>query len=105
MLKESIEKLLYEYPILSKEKFTNHNFARYLKNDVPTLLDSYLNLPEIYSIQASPGNGSWANIPWIAIFNKLVTESVRFGFFIVYLFEADFSGVYLSLNQGTASVK
>lgn len=86
MLKQTIEKLLYEYPIVNQEKFKNHNFPRYLKNDVPKLLDNSLNLPEIYSIQASAGNGSWANIPWIAVFNKLVTESVRFGFFLVYLF-------------------
>ncbi|MEH2137037.1 MrcB family domain-containing protein [Nostoc sp.] len=105
MLKQTIEKLLYEYPIVNQEKFKNHSFPRYLKNDVPKLLDNSLNLSEIYSIQASAGNGSWANIPWIAVFNKLVTESVRFGFFLVYLFQADCSGVYLSLNQGTASLK
>lgn len=105
MLKDILEKVLDQYPIVSKENFKNHSFGRYLRNDVPVLLNSYLNLPNIYSIQASPGNGSWANIPWIAIFNQIVTDSVRYGFFIVYLFQADFSGVYLSLNQGTASQK
>jgi 5-methylcytosine-specific restriction protein A len=61
-----------------------------------------LELPEIYSVKASAGNGSWAKVPWIAIFNKLVTESVMSGFYCVYLFRADFSGVYLSFNQGIA---
>ncbi|MEG4517903.1 MULTISPECIES: MrcB family domain-containing protein [unclassified Microcoleus] len=32
----------------------------------------------------------------------MVTESVQSGFYCVYLFRADFSGVYLSLNQGIA---
>ncbi len=105
MLENIIERVLSEYPIVSKENFKKHLFASYLRNDVPASLDTYLKLPDIYSIEASPGNGSWANIPWIAIFNKFVTESVRFGFFVVYLFRADFSGVYLSLIQGTASQK
>lgn len=105
MLKQTIEKILREYSTFSKEIFKNHEFATYLRKDVPVLLASYLNLSDIYSVKASPGNGAWANIPWIAIFNKLVTETVRFGFFIVYLFPADFSGVYLSLIQGTASQK
>ncbi|MDB9375937.1 MrcB family domain-containing protein [Nodularia sphaerocarpa] len=105
MLKEVIEALLHEYPKVSRENFKNHEYPRYLKKEVPKLLNSSLNLPDIYRIDASAGNGSWANIPWIAVFNKLVTESVRFGFFIVYLFQADCSGVYLSLNQGTASLK
>ncbi|WP_413173163.1 MrcB family domain-containing protein [Anabaena azotica] len=105
MLKEVIEDLLYQYPKVSREKFKNHEYPRYLKNEVPRLLNESLNLPDIYSIQASAGNGSWASIPWIAVFNKLITESVRFGFFLVYLYQADFSGVYLSLNQGTASLK
>lgn len=105
MLKEVIEALLNEYPKVSRENFKNHEYPRYLKKEVPKLLNSSLNLPDIYRIDASAGNGSWANIPWIAVFNKLVTESVRFGFFIVYLFQADCSGVYLSLNQGTASLK
>lgn len=105
MLKKIIEKVLYEYPIVSKENFKGHSFASYLRSDVPASLNNYLNLPNVYSIQASPGNGAWANIPWIAIFNKVITESVRSGFFVVYLFSADFSGVYLSLIQGTDSQK
>ncbi|WP_445242575.1 MrcB family domain-containing protein [Microcoleus sp. Pol12B5] len=23
-----------------------------------------MELPEIYSVKASPGNGSWAKVPW-----------------------------------------
>lgn len=105
MLQEVIKSLLDEYPKVIRENFKNHEYPRYLKKQVPKLLATSLKLPEIYSIQASAGNGSWAKIPWIAVFNKLVTESVRFGFFLVYLVQADYSGVYLSLNQGTASLK
>jgi 5-methylcytosine-specific restriction protein A len=105
MLQSVIEKVLHEYPIVSKENFKNHPFASYLRNDVPSLLSKSLNLLDIYSIKASPGNGAWAWVPWIAVFNKLITDSVTSGIFLVYLFRADFSGIYLSLSQGTASQK
>lgn len=105
MLQSVIEKVLHEYPIVSKENFKNHPFASYLRNDVPNWLSKSLNLLDIYSIKASPGNGAWAYVPWIAIFNKLITDSVTSGIFLVYLFRADFSGIYLSLSQGTASQK
>jgi 5-methylcytosine-specific restriction protein A len=101
-LRESLEKIMFEYPLVSNDNFKGHSFASYVRNVVPKSISASLELPEIYSVKASAGNGSWAKVPWIAIFNKLVTESVMSGFYCVYLFRADFSGVYLSLNQGIA---
>jgi 5-methylcytosine-specific restriction protein A len=101
-LRESLEKILWEYPLVSNDNFQGHSFASYVRNVVPKSISASLELPEIYSVKASAGNGSWAKVPWIAIFNKLVTETVQSGFYCVYLFRADFWGVYLSLNQGIA---
>jgi len=101
-LRESLEKIMFEYPLASNDNFNGHSFASYVRNVVPKSISASLELPEIYSVKASAGNGSWPKVPWIAIFNKLVTESVKSGFYCVYLFRADFSGVYLSLNQGIA---
>ncbi|MEG4407671.1 MrcB family domain-containing protein [Microcoleus sp. MON2_D5] len=101
-LRKSLEKIILEYPLVSKDNFKGHSFASYVRNVVPKSISASLELPEIYSVKASAGNGSWAKVPWIAIFNNLVTESVQSGFYCVYLFRADFSGVYLSLNQGIA---
>lgn len=53
-----------------------------------------------YLIKASYGNSNWANIPWIAIFDKEITVTAQEGYYIVILFNADMSGFYLSLNQG-----
>jgi 5-methylcytosine-specific restriction protein A len=101
-LKELLEKIMIEYPEVSKNNFKGHQFASYFRNDIPISIETLLKLPDIYSIKASVGNGAWAKVPWIAIFNKLVTESVTSGFYCVYLFRVDCSGVYLSLNQGIA---
>ncbi len=51
-------------------------------------------------IKGSIGNGVYVEIPWIGIFNKKITCSAQKGIYIVLLFNADYSKVYLSLNQG-----
>lgn len=56
--------------------------------------------PNIYHVAVSVGIGRWAEIPWVSIFIKNLTTSATRGYYIVYLFSADGSGVYVSLNQG-----
>ncbi len=60
---------------------------------------SFIN-KENYLITGSAGQGNWADVPWIAVFDKEITTSATIGYDIAYLFRADMSGVYLSLNQG-----
>lgn len=55
---------------------------------------------EKYNIVASCGKGRWAEVPWLAIFETSITDSATRGYYIVFLFKSDCSGVYLSLNQG-----
>ncbi len=45
--------------------------------------------------------GTTAEVPWIAIYPPGTVASAQLGFYVVYLFAADGSAVYLSLNQGT----
>jgi 5-methylcytosine-specific restriction protein A len=101
-IRELLEKVLSEYPEVSKEGFKGHQFSSFFRKKIPRSIEESLDLSDIYSVKASAGNGAWAKVPWIAIFNKLVTESVNSGFYCVYLFRVDCSGVYLSLNQGIA---
>ncbi|MEA5465858.1 MrcB family domain-containing protein [Leptothoe sp. PORK10 BA2] len=102
-IKELLHKVLLEYPEVSKEGFKGHQFSSFFRKEISSLIKESLDLSDIYSVKASTGNGAWAKVPWIAIFNKLVTESVTSGFYCVYLFRVDCSGVYLSLNQGIAA--
>lgn len=101
-VKELLDRVLLEYPTVNKESFKGHQFSVFFRKNIPGVINKSLDLPDFYSIKASAGNGAWAKVPWIAIFNKLVTESVTSGFYCVYLFRVDCSGVYLSLNQGIA---
>jgi hypothetical protein len=44
-------------------------------------------------------------VPYLAIIDTRLTPGVQTGFYIGYLFKADGSGVYRSLNQGTTETE
>jgi len=51
-------------------------------------------------VKASPGQGNWVGVPWIAFLDERETTTTQNGVYCVYLFREDMSGVYLTLNQG-----
>lgn len=53
-----------------------------------------------FFVKGSAGQGNWAKIPWLGIFDKNMAKGPRQGFYLVYLFSEDMTKVYLSLNQG-----
>jgi hypothetical protein len=58
-----------------------------------------------WTVKGSVGIGTVAEVPWIGIYPEGSTASAQSGFYAVYLFAADGSAVYLSLNQGTEQVR
>ncbi|UOK56169.1 DUF3578 domain-containing protein [Bacillus sp. OVS6] len=82
----------------------NEIAKKFLEMTPKTIIEILLE-KRIYKVQASVGQGNWTETPWIGIFNKRITETATKGFYIVYLFREDMSGVYLSLNQGTTYIK
>ena len=55
-------------------------------------------------VRWSVGQGNWATIPWVALLDPGVTDRVSRGVYAIFLFRADLSGVYLTLNQGTTEM-
>jgi hypothetical protein len=53
-------------------------------------------------IQWSAGRGNWATVPWVAALDSRETSKTSEGVYLIYLFRADLSGVYLTLNQGAS---
>ncbi|MGD1320090.1 MrcB family domain-containing protein [Chryseobacterium sp. 2R14A] len=87
-----------------KKKYQNTEFAVNFKNNfIESISNKIINL-DLYKIEGSVGTGRWASIPWIAIFDKLVTGNAQNGYYPVYLFREDMSGFYLSMNQGVTDV-
>nr|WP_241878508.1 DUF3578 domain-containing protein [Psychrobacter sp. PraFG1]UNK05009.1 DUF3578 domain-containing protein [Psychrobacter sp. PraFG1] len=86
----------------TQEPFSGHNLAQFFRNEVQNSVASLVHMfNPSYLVKASVGAGNWANIPWISILNPNLTDSTQDGIYPVYLFRADGSGFYLSLNQGT----
>ena len=56
-------------------------------------------------VEGSAGKGNWAETPWVAVFDPLITDSPTHGFYLVYLIRTDGSGISLSLNQGVTQVR
>ena len=58
-----------------------------------------------YKVEGSAGKGVWANVPWLCVFDRLITETATRGFYVVYLIRRDGAGAFLSLNQATTEIR
>ncbi len=105
-LKDMFVEVLQNYSTASKQDLTNNSHAHFIRNNIPSKIYSALQLNcDQFKITASPGQGHWSEVPWIGIFDKDITDTATKGYYIVYLFRADMSGVYLSMNQGWTFIK
>ena len=89
-LREGLLKVLNTYLDIKKQPFKKENYEPIfyaLITDIKNNLSG-----KNYSIKSHPGQGGWASVPWIEI-------SKRKDVYVTYLFKADCSGVYLSLQQ------
>jgi hypothetical protein len=62
-------------------------------------------VPLTHSVKGSTGVGGLPFVPWVAVFDPDETETAQRGMYVVYLFSADKTRLYLSLNQGTDDLK
>ncbi|MBB3106470.1 hypothetical protein FHS24_000971 [Psychrobacter luti] len=93
--------ILENYKLAKLSNLTDHELAVYVRQQSADVLANAISIDsEKYKVKGSVGQGQWADVPWIAVFDKSITQSATEGYYIVYLFRADMSGVYLSLNQG-----
>jgi len=104
-LSSALSLLLEEYPKAVTQPFAGHPMAALIREDLPRAMDEVLNGNPRYITNGSPGQGNWARTPWASVFDRFVTESAQDGYYIVYLVKEDFSGLYISLNQGVTSAK
>lgn len=104
-LHSALTRLLEEYPQASQQPFSNNALAVFIRDDVPEAVRSVVGNDERYLVEGSPGKGRWAGVPWVAVFDRFVTDTAQEGYYIVYLVKEDFTGIYLSLNQGVTTLR
>lgn len=101
MLTNIFTTITNEYLKAKTQQLANHPLAYYIRHDAPKIIASNISLTsKNYILKGSTGQGNWATIPWIALFDKEITQGAQQGHYIVYLFKSDMKGFYLSLNQG-----
>lgn len=104
-LKQAIEKVLAEWPQARQSRFGGNPLAQFFRMEFPSVVQSIVGQDaEKYTIVGSAGAGTWASVPWLALMDSDITTTTTKGFYPVYLFRDDMSGVYLSLNQGTTDI-
>lgn len=105
MLGKTFSQAAASYVSAREQTFKDHPTAVIFRHDCPAEVRNTLGTTyEHFQIKGSAGQGIWAAVPWIGIFDPLITTSATKGYYVVYLFCADMSYIYLSMNQGTTSV-
>jgi 5-methylcytosine-specific restriction enzyme A len=97
--------LLEEYGLARSQTFAKNAMADMLRVDIPKEIAEAVADDARYEVDGSPGKGNWADVPWVAVLDRFVTETAQQGYYLVYLANEDCSGVYLSLNQGVTTVR
>ncbi|WP_306519901.1 DUF3578 domain-containing protein [Rheinheimera sp.] len=103
-LSEKFSEFLNGWLQAKTEQFTGHVLATFLRQDINDEIAAFVeSCAPSFLVKASVGNGRWADVPWVSILNPEITSTTQDGIYPVYLFSADGSGFYLSLNQGTTA--
>lgn len=101
VLREFVERFINEYPNEKNKSFANNTFANFIRNEVPkNIYETNIIKKEEYFVKGSVGQGGWAKVPWVAIYDENITNSVQKGEYIVYLLSVDDNTLYLTFNQG-----
>jgi len=103
---ETLQTILTGYPEAKSEPLEGHELAKFIRYDAETAVQQALGeLGAGLVVEGSPGQGQWAAVPWISVFDPAITTSATRGYYVVYLFHAYEPVVHLSLNQGTTAVR
>lgn len=97
--------MLGSYAQARSQTFKDNEVAARFRATLPKELSNLVPHSGRYLFGGSPGQGNWADVPWVAVFDRLITDSAQRGYYVVYLVAENCSGIYLSLNQGVTTVR
>lgn len=105
-LNSVVSKILNEYVPAKKETFAGHQMGSFFRTDIPlAIYGTGIVSSGPYLITGSVGQGNWAMIPWVCIFDRKITNTATRGIYIVYLLSKDGNSLYLSFNQGCTDIR
>jgi 5-methylcytosine-specific restriction protein B len=95
--------LLWEVLTELQQERSEERLRSLVTSQAPAAIQAVLG-PE-WTVRGSVGMGTPAEVPWIAIYPIGAVASAQVGFYVVFLFAADGSAAYLSLNQGSEQLQ
>lgn len=105
-MQEMINKILNEYVACKKQTFAGHSMGSFFRNEIPSgIYNTGIVDSKDYLITGSVGQGNWATVPWVCIFDRAITTSATKGVYIVYLLAKDGNTLYLTFNQGCTKIR
>ena len=96
---ELFSEVAQNYLTEKNNAFKENSLGTLVRKDIPNEIMTFLD-PEKFSVKGSIGQGQWAVIPWVCIYNKAISAKTTYGIYIAILFKADMTGFYITLNQG-----
>lgn len=105
-MKAIVERVLSDYSNARTEPFAGHPIGVFFRDEIPQRMyaTGMIN-PTTHLVTGSIGQGNWVESAWFAVFNRSITTSARKGVYIVYLLSKDGNKLYLTFNQGSASIR
>ncbi|KOP64868.1 ATPase [Bacillus sp. FJAT-18019] len=104
-LHQALNEIMESYTSARNQAFAGHPLGTLFRQRIPEQIRSLSYISPNYKVQGSVGQGNWADVPWIAVMDKRITDTTQHGEYIVYLFSEDMDSVYLTLNQGVTVPK
>jgi len=80
-MKELFNYILSNYLTEKKNSSRGNELAKYIRQRPYYILnqEAYID-KKTYLIDSSPGKGNWAEIPWIAVFDRDITTTATYGY-------------------------
>ena len=105
-LTQSVSCFLEKYIPAKKQIFAGNPVGTFIRDRIPSLIYS-TNIVDRqrFLIKGSVGQGQWATVPWLCIFNQSITTTATKGVYIVYLLSSDGNSLYLTFNQGCTDIR
>jgi 5-methylcytosine-specific restriction enzyme A len=63
-----------------------HPLASFIRDEAAQKVEGALASHRGLSVKGSAGAGQWAAVPWLSVFDDVVTDSATRGYHVVYLF-------------------
>ena len=104
MIRATLDRICAGYLQAKSEIFKGHALGDYIRNEAPKNIESSLAVDGLM-VRASAGQTGWGDIPWISIFDPVVTTTMQEGYYVCYLFSAHMKTVNLCLGQGTTFIQ